>query len=51
MGGADATIDRPRGAKSAESIDFSDTHIDLQELRERAKNEAEGQPYSVSEVQ
>ena len=43
--------DQLHDTDSTSEIDFRDENVDLQELRERAKAEAEGEPYSVAEVQ
>lgn len=48
---ADATIDQSRGAERNKGEDLRSADVDLKELRERAEAEAEGQPYSVAEIQ
>ena len=48
---SETSSDRLNSDNSTEEVDFRDENINLQELRERAKAEAEGEPYSVAEVQ
>lgn len=50
-GEADAMIDQSRGAERNKGENIRGADIDLQELRRRAEAEAEGQPYSVAEIQ
>ena len=48
---SEGSTDRLHHTDSTSEVDFRDEKVDLQELRERAKAEAEGEPYSVAKVQ